>query len=198
LSIPTPNAKSDLPILLFPTPADWAAWLADNHAGARGVWLQLAKKGSGIQSVTYAEALDVALCYGWIDGQKQALDDAFWLQKFTPRGAKSIWSKINCTKAEALIAAGQMQPAGLREVERAQQDGRWAAAYDSQRTATVPEDFQAALDQNETAHAFFKTLNSANRYAILFRIQNAKTPATRAKRIEQFVQMLARHEKLHP
>lgn len=158
----------------------------------------MAKKGSGLQSVTYLEAVEVALCYGWIDGQSKSVDDKVYVQKFTPRGANSIWSKVNRNKAESLIAAGKMQPAGLRAIERARENGRWDAAYDSASTASVPEDFQAALDQNAAANAFFATLNSANRYAILFRLQNARTPTTRAKRIAQFVAMLERQEKFHP
>ena len=177
---------------------EWAAWLDANHATARGIWLKLAKKAAGVPSVTYAEALESALCYGWIDGQKKALDDEWWLQKFTPRAPKSVWSKINRQKAEQLIEAGAMRPAGLRAVEAAQADGRWARAYDSQATSTVPADLQAALDANPEAAAFFVTLDSRNRYAILFRTASAKKSETRARRIEQFVAMLARHETLYP
>ncbi len=193
-------ARSDdsLAVESFFDQSAWAAWLAANHAAARGIWLKLAKKAAGVPSVTYAEALESALCYGWIDGQKKALDDVWWLQKFTPRGARSIWSKINRQKAEQLIEAGAMQPAGLRAVEAAQADGRWARAYDSQATSTVPADLQAALDANPDATAFFATLDSRNRYAILFRTESAKKSETRARRIEQFVAMLARHEKLYP
>ena len=187
-----------LPMLLFENPQAWATWLDENQATSPGVWLQIAKKGAGYTSVSYAEALEVALCYGWIDGQKQSFDEAAWLQKFTRRGPKSIWSKINREKAEALIQSGQMQPAGLATIERAKQNGQWDAAYDSHSKATVPDDLQAALDQNAEAKAFFATLNSNNRYAILFRIQTAKKAETRAKRIEQFVQMLERHEKIYP
>ncbi|MCW5850507.1 MAG: YdeI/OmpD-associated family protein [Anaerolineae bacterium] len=193
-----PKPSQDLPILLFSAPADWAAWLDQQAATSPGVWLQLAKKDAGHSSVTYAEALEVALCYGWIDGQKKGYDDQFWLQKFTPRGPKSIWSKVNRAKAEALIERGQMKPLGLAAVESARQDGRWDAAYDSQRTATVPDDFQASLDAHPQAAAFFATLNSVNRFAILFRVQTATTPATRARRIEQFIQMLEKGEKLYP
>ena len=193
-----PKQNPEYPIILFEQQQAWADWLAEHHATERGVWLQLAKKASGVRSVSYAEALDVALCYGWIDGQKKTYDDTSWLQKFTPRGAKSLWSKVNREKVAALIGNGQMQPAGMQAVERAQQDGRWAAAYDSPKNATVPADFQAALDANPIAQAFFATLNSQNRYALLFRIQTAKKAETRAKRIEQFIAMLAKHEKLHP
>ena len=193
-----PKQNPEYPIILFEQQQAWADWLAEHHATERGVWLQLAKKASGVRSVSYAEALDVALCYGWIDGQKKTYDDTSWLQKFTPRGAKSLWSKVNREKVAALIGNGQMQPAGMYAVERAQQDGRWEAAYDSPKNATVPDDFQAALDANPIAQAFFATLNSQNRYALLFRIQTAKKAETRAKRIEQFIAMLAKHEKLHP
>ena len=192
------NSRPDLAVLPFEGQQAWADWLDENHAASTGVWLRLAKKASGQQSVSYAEALEVALCYGWIDGQKKSYDETSWLQKFTPRSPKSVWSKINRDKAEALISSGQMKAAGLVAVEQAKQDGRWDAAYDSPGNATVPSDFQAALDSNAEAKAFFATLNSANRYAILFRIQTAKKAETRAKRIEQFIQMLERHEKVHP
>jgi uncharacterized protein YdeI (YjbR/CyaY-like superfamily) len=182
----------------FEDQAAWAAWLAGNHATSPGVWLRLAKKAAGTPSVTYAEALEEALCYGWIDGQKRGDDDAWWLQKFTPRGPKSIWSSINKQKAQALIDGGRMQPAGLAAVESARQDGRWDAAYDSARTIAVPDDLQAELDRNPAASAFFATLSKTNRYAILFRIQTARKPETRAKRIQQFVAMLERGELLYP
>jgi len=189
--------RAELPIELFEDQAAWTAWLEPHHADSPGLWLRHAKKGSGLASVSYDEALEVALCYGWIDGQKKSYDQSSWLQKWTPRGAKSIWSKINREKALKLIERGQMRPAGLAAVERAKHDGRWDAAYDSHSTATVPSDLQAALDNNAEASAFFATLNSTNRYAILFRIQTAKKPETRAKRIQEFIDMLARHEKLH-
>ena len=191
-------ARAELPIELFEDQDAWAAWLESNHADSPGLWLRHAKKASGLASVSYAEALDVALCYGWIDGQKKSYDESSWLQKWTPRGAKSIWSKINREKALKLIEQARIQPAGLAEVERAKQDGRWEAAYDSHSTATVPDDLQAALDSNAEAGAFFATLNSTNRYAILFRIQTAKKAETRAKRIREFIGMLERHEKMHP
>ncbi len=192
------RARDDSLPLQFKSRSAWAAWLEKNHAASSGVWLQLAKTSSGLESVSYAEALEVALCYGWIDGQKKSYDASWWLQRFVPRGVKSIWSKINREKAEALVESGQMKPAGLREIERARQDGRWDAAYDSPGRATVPEDFQAALDDHPEAKSFFATLNSANRYAILFRLQTAKRAETRAKRIKQFIRMLENHEKLHP
>jgi uncharacterized protein YdeI (YjbR/CyaY-like superfamily) len=188
----------ELPIIPFASSNDWATWIDQHHATSAGLWLKLTKKGSGLPSVTYEEALEVALCYGWIDGQKKGFDDQAWLQKFTPRSTKSIWSKINREKAQRLIENGKMQPAGLKEVERAQQDGRWEAAYDSQRNITIPDDFQAELDQNPAAKDFFATLNSANRYAILFRLQTAKKPETRANHIQRFIEMLEKHEKFHP
>lgn len=192
------KAKPDIPVLQFESQKAWAAWLKKNHDKSPGVWLQIAKKASGVLSVTYAEALDVALCYGWIDGQKNSHDASSWLQKFTPRGPKSIWSKINREHVQRLTDAGLMQPAGLKAVEAAKRDGRWDAAYDSQSKVTVPDDLQAALDKNPKAKAFFATLKSTNRYAILFRIHTAKKPETRAKRIAQFVEMLEKGETLYP
>lgn len=194
----TQNPPSTLPVILFESQAAWAAWLEEHHQSAPGVWLRLAKKAADIHSISYAEALDVALCYGWIDGQKKSYDESSWLQKFTRRGPKSIWSKINREKVEALINSGQMQPAGLAAIESAKRDGRWDAAYDSQSRATVPEDFQAELDQHPQAKEFFATLNSTNRYAILFRIQTAKQAATRARRIQQFIRMLEQRELVYP
>jgi uncharacterized protein YdeI (YjbR/CyaY-like superfamily) len=188
----------DLEVILFEQPGNWADWLEENHASSAGVWLQIAKKASNIQSVSYGEALEVALCYGWIDSQKKGYDDEYWLQKFTPRRANSKWSKVNREKAEQLIAGNQMKPAGLREVEAAKQDGRWDAAHDSPSMARVPKDFQAALDQNPEAKAFFSTLDSRNRYAILYRIQTAKKAETRAKRIQQFITMLENKDLLYP
>jgi uncharacterized protein YdeI (YjbR/CyaY-like superfamily) len=182
----------------FALQAQWAAWLAVHHAESGGVWLRLAKKGSPHSSVSYAEALEVALCFGWVDGQKKAEDEHSWLQRFTPRTAKSIWSKINREKALKLIERGYMQPPGLAAIERARSDGRWDAAYDPASTSLVPADLQAALDANKPAKAFFATLNAQNRYAILFRIQTAKKTETRAKKILQFVTMLSRRETLYP
>ena len=192
------GTSTELPILPFESKKKWTAWLARQHDTAAGLWLKLAKKDTGIPSVTYDEALEVALCYGWIDGQKKSFDNKYWLQKFTPRGPKSIWSKINTEKAERLIASGEMKPAGVKAIEAAKQDGRWEAAYSSQKNMSVPEDFQVALDKNMKAKAFFATLNSVNRYAILFRIHTAKKAETRAKRIQQFIEMLGRGEKLYP
>lgn len=190
--------RAELPIIGFARPADWLAWLAEHHATAPGLWVKLGKKNAAVPSITYDEAVEGALCYGWIDGQKKALDDTAWLQKFTPRGAQSIWSQINRGKAEALIASGQMQPAGLAAVAAARADGRWEAAYASQSRMGVPPDLQAELDRHPAAKAFFATLNSANRYAILFRLATAKKAETRAKRLQQFVQQLLRQEKLYP
>jgi len=190
--------STTIPIVSFETKTKWADWLAKQHDKSAGVWVKLAKKGSGMPSMTYDEALDIALCYGWIDGQKGGVDEKYWLQKFTPRGPKSMWSKINVAKAEKLIASGEMKPAGLKAIEAAKQDGRWDAAYESQKNIAVPDDFQAELDKNKKAKAFFATLNSVNRYAILFRIQTAKKAETRTKRIRQFVEMLEKGEKIYP
>lgn len=189
---------AELPTLSFANSRAFSDWLADHHASSRGIWLRLAKKQPGAASITYAEAVEVALVWGWIDGQKQRGDEATWLQKFTPRAAKSVWSKINREKALALIEAGAMQPAGLAEVERAKRDGRWDAAYDPPSRATVPDDLQAALANDPRAAAFFLTLNASNRYAVLWRVQTAKKPETRQKRIAGLVAMLARGEKPHP
>lgn len=188
---------TELPILPFESKKEWADWLAKQHDKSTGVWLKLAKKATGIPSVTYAEALDVALCYGWIDGQKGSFDDKYWLQKFTSRGPKSIWSKINTEKVERLIAGGEMKSAGLKAIEAAKKDGRWDAAYASQKNISMPEDFQAALNKNKKAQAFFDTLKSSDRYSFLFRIQTAKKAETRAKRIQQFIEMLEKNEKFH-
>ncbi len=189
--------STELPILPFANKKKWADWLMKQHDKSAGVWMQIAKKDSGTPSVTYEEALDVALCYGWIDGQKKGFDERYWLQKFTPRGSRSIWSKINTEKAERLIASGEMKAMGLKAIEADKQDGRWDAAYASQRNISIPEDFQAALDKNEKAKAFFASLKSAERYSFLFRILSAKKPETRAKKIQQFVEILERGEKLH-
>jgi len=187
---------TELPIKPFASKTKWADWLAKQHDKSAGVWLKLAKKDSGLASITYEEALDVALCYGWIDGQKKGFDDKYWLQKFTPRGPKSIWSKINTEKAERLIASGEMKSAGLKAIDAARQDGRWDAAYASQKNMIVPEDFQAALDKNKKAKASFATLKSAERYSFLFRIHHAKKPETRGKHIQKFIEMLEKGEKL--
>lgn len=189
--------KPELPTLTFASQSKFADWLAKNHDKSDGIWMKLAKKDSGIATVTYIEAIDIALCYGWIDGQKNSFDEKYFLQKFTPRRPKSIWSKINVEKVERLIKSGQMKPAGLKAIEAAKADGRWAQAYDSTKNMSVPEDFQKALDKNKKAKAFFATLNRVNQYAILFRIQNAKKTETRERRIKQFVEMLEKNEKIY-
>jgi len=193
-------ATSDAPILAFANRAAWAAWLSEASAAGNldGLWLKVAKAGTGIETVTYAQALEVALCHGWIDGQKRRFDDQFWLQRFTPRRPRSRWSKINRDAAQALIERGEMRPAGLREVERAQADGRWEAAYDSFSAGVIPDDLQAALSADPPALAFFEALDAANRYAILYRVQEPKRPQTRARRIEQFVTMCREGRTVHP
>ncbi|MEP6760663.1 MAG: YdeI/OmpD-associated family protein [Sporichthyaceae bacterium] len=190
--------KKGLPVLELADAKEWEDWLAKNHGTVKGVWLRFAKKGVDVDSVTYPEAVEVALCQGWIDGQAAGLDDAFWLQRFTPRGPRSKWSQINCARAERLIEAGRMQPAGHAAIEAARQDGRWDAAYAPPSTATVPPDLQAALDASPDAAAFFATLTGTNRYAILYRVEDAKRPETRARRIEHFVEMLGQGQTLHP
>lgn len=192
-----PASKKAESILEFSRVEEWSAWLRSNHAVSQGVLLRIAKKGSK-KAITYAEALDVALAWGWIDSQKRALDADAWLQRFSPRKAQSPWSKINRAKAAALIAAGTMEAPGLAEVERAKRDGRWERAYDGARSASVPADLAAAFGRNARARAFFDTLDSANRYAILYRVHTAKSPETRAERIMRFVAMCARGETLHP
>jgi uncharacterized protein YdeI (YjbR/CyaY-like superfamily) len=190
-------APAEIPIVPFASQAVWNKWLDKHHATSPGIWIRIAKKGSGIPSVSYPEALDVALCYGWIDSQRKGYDEKTFIQKFTPRGARSIWSVINRDKALALLESGKMMPAGISEMERAKKDGRWDAAYASQATIEIPPDLQAALDAKPRAAKFFTTLTSQNRYAILFRIHNAKRAETRAKRIADFVAMLARHETIY-
>jgi uncharacterized protein YdeI (YjbR/CyaY-like superfamily) len=187
----------ELPILLFAAPADFEAWLEQNHGESGGIWLKIAKKGSGETSVSYAEGLELALCFGWIDSQKRGLDEKFFLQRFTPRRPRGRWSRINREKVEALIAAEAMRPAGMAEVEAARADGRWEAAYEGARTAKVPADLRRELDANEAARQFFATLDSSNRYAILYRLDEAKKPETRERRLRKFVAMLERGEKIH-
>ena len=187
----------EYPVLFFADPDEWEQWLAQEHATAQGVWLKFAKKSTGIPSLNHAGALEVALCYGWIDGQARGLDETYHLQKFTPRRARSTWSKINREKVTVLQEAGRMHPAGLAEVERAKADGRWDAAYDPPSTATVPPDLQEALDKNPAAAEFFATLTGSKRYAFLYRIQDAKRPETRARRIATFVDLLNRGETLN-
>ncbi len=192
------ETRANLAVITFASAQAWEAWLEEHHQDTQGIWLKIAKKEGGAASVSYAEALESALCYGWIDGQKAAFDDRYWLQKFTPRSRRSKWSKVNCEKALALIAAGRMQPAGLAQVEAAQRDGRWEQAYELQSKISVPQDLQRELDNHPAAREFFEQLDSVNRYAILYRIQTAVKPETRAKRIEKFVTMLSNQEKIYP
>ena len=187
----------DLPVHLFADPRELETWLEENHASCEGVWLKIAKKGAVDSSVTYAEALELALCFGWIDSQKRGFDDQHFLQRFTPRRPRGRWSRINREKAEALIETERMRPAGLREVEAAKADGRWDVAYEGQRTAKVPPDLQRELDANPAAAEFFASLDSANRYAIVYRLEEAKKLETRQRRLEKFVAMLERKEKIH-
>jgi len=204
--MPAPTATSSAfaksttsdPPRRFATARAWHQWLEREHQRSDGLWLLIAKAGAERATITYPQALEVALCFGWIDGQKKGIDEHHWMQRFTPRRARSLWSKINCSKAQALIEAGRMQPAGLAEVERARADGRWDAAYDGARQAAVPPDLQAAFDAAPQAAAFFTTLDGANRYAVLWRIATAKKPETRALRIEKLTAMLARGEVIHP
>lgn len=191
------NAMS-APTFTFTNQAEWESWLEINGSVASGAWLRLAKRTANHQTVSYAEALESALCYGWIDGQKQGESEHYWRQRFTPRTARSIWSKINKAKAEALISAGRMQPAGMSEIDRAKQDGRWERAYSSASKSTIPDDLRKALNANKKAKAFFAALDSKNRYAVLFRIQNVKKEETRVKKIAQFIEMLTNGEKIHP
>lgn len=192
------NPARTLPVKLFRDRAAWRSWLAKHHDASAGLWLRIAKKNAAIRTVSYREALDAALCHGWIDGQKGRFDDSSWLQKFTPRAPKSIWSRINRARALELIRDGEMRPPGLAAIGNAKASGRWDSAYDSHSSATVPADLRAALKQAPAAAAFFKTLDSANRYAILFRIQTVKKAESRRRKIEAFVLMLSRKEKIHP
>ncbi len=187
-----------LQIVRFRSSSDYRRWLAKNHARSDGIWLRIYKKGAGGASVTYAEALDQSLCYGWIDGQKKPFDENSWLQKFTPRRPKGRWSKINTQHAERLIKSGDMAPAGLEAIEAAKADGRWKAAYDSPGNATPPGDFLSELSKDHRAKAFFETLNKRNTYAIVYRLQTAKKPETRARRMKVILAMLVRGEKFHP
>jgi uncharacterized protein YdeI (YjbR/CyaY-like superfamily) len=192
------GADDGLARIAFASAAEWEAWLVDNHADSDGVWIEIAKRESGLESVRYPEVLESALCFGWIDGRRQALDDRRFLQRFTPRRRRSRWSRINRDTAERLIAEDRMQAAGLAEVERARDDGRWEAAYEGQRSITVPPDLRRELDARPKAKAFFGELSSQNRYAILYRLQDARRPETRARRLEKFVAMLEAGETIHP
>jgi len=196
-TLATPGTM-ELKIVLARTPAEWARWLGRNHTTADGVWLRMYKKGSGTATVTYAEALEEALCHGWIDGIRKAHDTVSFIQKFTPRRARSVWSKINTQHVERLAKAGRMKPAGLEAVAAAKRDGRWDAAYDSAKTATVPQDFIERLSRNVRALAFFKTLNRTNLYSIAWRLQTAKKPETRERRMQTILKMMAQKKKFHP
>jgi uncharacterized protein YdeI (YjbR/CyaY-like superfamily) len=191
------SAKPELKIVSFKTPKDMEKWLAKNHDKSPGIWLRMFKKDSGKKSVNWQEAVVESLCYGWIDGQSKSYDDESWLQRFTPRRAKSIWSKKNTDHIERLTALGKMKPAGLAHVEKAKADGRWAKAYDSPASMQVPDDFMKALAKNKTAKAFFESLSKANKYAIAWRLQTAKKPETRAKRMKMILEMLKKGEKFH-
>ncbi|TCM91083.1 uncharacterized protein YdeI (YjbR/CyaY-like superfamily) [Paenibacillus sp. BK033] len=191
-------STNELPILHFPDQPAFERWLAEQYDQSSGIWLQISKKNAASPSVTYHEALDVALCYGWIDSHKRKHDEESWIQRFSPRGPKSIWSQINKDKAEALLAAGKMQPSGLKAIEIAKQNGLWDKAYESQSNAAIPEDFALELARSEKAQQFFETLDKQNRYAILFRIHNAKKQETRVKKIRQFIEMLEKGEKIYP
>ncbi len=191
------HPKDGWPLIAFPDAAAFERWLDDHQHDTTGLWLKIAKKASGITSITYDEAVDVALCFGWIDGQKGSYDGDWFLQRFTPRRPRSIWSKINTHKVQALTEAGRMRPAGFAEVEKAKADGRWDAAYGGSRDMTVPQDLQEFLEANPDAAAFWALLSSTNRYAFLFRLHTAKRPETRAKRFAEFTRMLGAGEKFH-
>jgi uncharacterized protein YdeI (YjbR/CyaY-like superfamily) len=193
-----PDAKRDLPVLTFKSQQAWDTWLASQPAGPKGLWLKLAKKSSGIASISKAEALDCALCHGWIDGRLDRFDDDFWLIRFTPRQATSKWSEKNRARALELVELKRMRPAGLQQIESAKRDGRWDAAYASQRTAQIPEDLRAALARNKKAKGFFEALDSHNRFAILYRLQDAKKAETRAARLEKYVAMLVEGKTIYP
>jgi uncharacterized protein YdeI (YjbR/CyaY-like superfamily) len=191
------SGKPDLPVIPFSSPAEWEQWLEQNHLVSKGIWLQIFKKDSGIPSVYYAEALDVALCYGWIDGQLKSIDKLSYRQRFTPRRSKSFWSKRNIEHIARLTKEGRMRPAGIKEAEAAKADGRWEAAYDGQANMSLPSDFLEQLLKNKKALVFYESLNKANKYAIAWRIQTAKRPETREKRMKEILGMLGREEKFH-
>ncbi len=191
------SLRPEDPTRAFKDAKAWESWLAKNHKAVDGIWVRMAKKASGIKSITYPEAVEVALCYGWIDGLKRPESPTTWIQRFTPRRRRSIWSEINRNKALGLIEGGRMQPAGLEEVERAKRDGRWDAAYASPKSATMPPDFEKELNRRPKAKAFFKTLSKTNSYAIMWRIQTAKKPETRARRIATYIAMLEKGDTIH-
>ena len=192
------TTKPDLSIVPFASRDAWETWLEGQHTASEGLWLKIAKKRSGIETVSYDEAVEVALCYGWIDGQARGFDEDHYLTRFTPRRPRSRWSKVNRKKATDLVKRGKMKAAGLQEVERAKADGRWEAAYDAPRTATVPDDLRRELEKNEKARKFFSELDGRNRYAVLYQVQDAKKPETRARRIAKYVAMLAEQKKPYP
>lgn len=196
-NVQTKKKTDELEIFSPKLVKEWEKWLKANHSGLNGVWLQIQKKGSSEKSPTYAEALEAALCYGWIDTQKKGYDENSFLQKFTPRRPKSVWSKKNTENAERLIQAGKMKAAGLAQIEAAKKDGRWKAAYDSASNSTIPKDFLKELRRNKKAEAFFKSLNKTNLYAISYRLQTAKTPETREKRMKIILEMMAKGGKFH-
>ena len=187
----------ELSVLKFRLQAEWEQWLGKNHSQPDGVWLKFAKKNSGETTVSYIEAVDTALCYGWIDSQVKKFDEKFYLQKFSPRRTKSVWSKINRERVERLITEGKMMPVGLAQIEAAKSDGRWEAAYAGQATAEVPEDFKRALAKNKKAADFFETLSKANKYSFIWRLHQVKRPETRATNIEKYIEMLAEGQKFH-
>ena len=193
----TKSSKPDLPVIPFTSAAEWEQWLEENHTVSKGIWMQMFKKGSGIASVYYAEALDVALCYGWIDGQLKSIDELSYMQRFTPRRPKSLWSKRNIAHVGRLVAEGRMKSAGLKEAEAAKADGRWDAAYDPQVTMFLPDDFQKELSKHKKALAFYESLNKTNKYAVAWRIQTAKRPETREKRMKEILEILEKEEKFH-
>lgn len=189
--------KNILPVIAFQSAKEWRDWLQKNSEASKGIWMKISKKDSKEKTITYAEALDESLCYGWIDGQKKTFDKQAWLQKFCPRGPKSIWSKVNITHIERLTKAGKMMPQGLKAVASAKADGRWTKAYDSPSKTTIPDDFLKELKKNKKAYEFYKTLNKANLYSIAFRLQTAKKPETRQKRMELILHMLSKEQKFH-
>lgn len=191
------NKKEDLPILIFKVAKEWEQWLRKNYASSNGIWLRIYKKASGIPTITYPEAVNAALCYGWIDGVANKYDDESYLQRFTPRRSKSIWSKINVERANQLINSGKMKPGGLKEIEAAKADGRWASAYDSPANIEIPKDFLQALSKKPKAKKFFETLNKTNTYSIAWRLQTAKKPETREKRMKLILEMLSKGQKFH-
>jgi uncharacterized protein YdeI (YjbR/CyaY-like superfamily) len=192
------TTEAELSVASFESRGAWDAWLNEHHSTTDGVWLRLAKKGSDAVTISLSTAVEVALCYGWIDGKARRIDADYWMVKFTPRRQKSKWSRINRERATKLIEKGKMKPAGLREVERAKADGRWDAAYDAPSSMRVPDDLQRALDGNDEAREFFASLDGRNRYAILYRIQDAKKPETRARRIAKYIVMLTQRQKIYP